>query len=212
RNLAVVTVSEGSPASNTGTFSDAEGNSNVTLTASLGTVTKNDAGTWKWSYTPPDSTAGPIPVTITARDMWGKTATATFSLTVNNVAPTITALTVPASGAEGSPVNLSASATDPAGANDPLSYTWTVTRPDGPTPTPRSGPAASFAPPDQGPSGVSLTVSDGDGGTASRIAPAGLLSWWRGEGSASDVLGASNGTLLNGATFAPGKVGQAFSL
>src|SRR5262249_45805266 len=48
-----------------------------------------------------------------------------------NVAPTITAVTVPASSSEGSPVTLSATATDPAGANDPLSYTWTITRPDG---------------------------------------------------------------------------------
>src|SRR5262249_135066 len=81
---------EGSPASNTGTFDDPQGRDGVTLTASLGTVTKNAAaGTWGWSYTPPDGPAGPITVTITATDDVGLTASTTFTLTVNNVAPSI---------------------------------------------------------------------------------------------------------------------------
>ena len=41
--------------------------------------------------------------------------------------------------------------------------------------------------------------------------PAGLVSWWPGEGNANDIVGANNGTLVNGASFAPGIVGQAFS-
>lgn len=41
--------------------------------------------------------------------------------------------------------------------------------------------------------------------------PAGLVAWWRGEGDAADGLGIHNGTLGGGITFAPGKVGQAFS-
>src|SRR5206468_2924778 len=43
-------------------------------------------------------------------------------------------------------------------------------------------------------------------------APSGMISWWRAEGDATDALTANNGTLMNGATFAPGEVGQAFSL
>ncbi|MBI4639195.1 MAG: LamG domain-containing protein [Candidatus Tectomicrobia bacterium] len=39
----------------------------------------------------------------------------------------------------------------------------------------------------------------------------GLVSWWRAEGDASDSADGSHGTLLNGVTFVPGKVGQAFS-
>jgi hypothetical protein len=42
--------------------------------------------------------------------------------------------------------------------------------------------------------------------------PAGLVSWWRGENDAADYKGSNNGSLANGATFAQGKVGQAFSL
>jgi hypothetical protein len=40
---------------------------------------------------------------------------------------------------------------------------------------------------------------------------AGMIGWWAGEGNADDVFGANHGTLQNGATLAPGKVGQAFS-
>ena len=42
-------------------------------------------------------------------------------------------------------------------------------------------------------------------------APSGLVSWWPGEGNANDVIGANNGTLVGGASFAAGEVGQAFS-
>jgi hypothetical protein len=40
---------------------------------------------------------------------------------------------------------------------------------------------------------------------------ASLISWWRGEGDATDSADSNHGTLVNGVTFAPGKVGQAFS-
>ncbi len=42
--------------------------------------------------------------------------------------------------------------------------------------------------------------------------PDGLVSWWRGENDAKDAFGINHGTLQNGATFAAGKVGQAFNL
>ena len=41
--------------------------------------------------------------------------------------------------------------------------------------------------------------------------PAGMVAWWPGDGFAMDVAGTNQGTLQNGATFAPGRVGQAFS-
>lgn len=41
--------------------------------------------------------------------------------------------------------------------------------------------------------------------------PVGLISWWDAEGDAKDIVGSNNGSLENGATFAAGKVGQAFS-
>lgn len=42
--------------------------------------------------------------------------------------------------------------------------------------------------------------------------PAGLVSWYPGEGNANDIVGSNNGTLQNGTAFAAGEVGQAFSL
>ena len=40
---------------------------------------------------------------------------------------------------------------------------------------------------------------------------AGLTSWWRADGNALDAVGTNHGTLQNGAGFATGKFGQAFS-
>lgn len=41
--------------------------------------------------------------------------------------------------------------------------------------------------------------------------PSGLVSWWPAEGNADDIQNGNDGTLQNGATFAAGMVGQAFS-
>lgn len=41
--------------------------------------------------------------------------------------------------------------------------------------------------------------------------PSGLVGWWPGAGSAKDLTGTNHGTLSGGASFATGKVGQAFS-
>jgi hypothetical protein len=41
--------------------------------------------------------------------------------------------------------------------------------------------------------------------------PTGMVSWWTGDGNANDLIGSNHGTLQNGATFAAGLVGQAFS-
>lgn len=41
--------------------------------------------------------------------------------------------------------------------------------------------------------------------------PPGMISWWGGDNNALDIIGTNHGTLVNGATYAPGLVGQAFS-
>ncbi len=57
--------------------------------------------------------------------------------------------------------------------------------------------------------GIEIEVTWGN--TSSCIPPAsGLVSWWTADGSALDHSGLNNGLLLNGATFEPGRVGQAF--
>ncbi|MDO9067567.1 MAG: LamG-like jellyroll fold domain-containing protein [Deltaproteobacteria bacterium] len=42
--------------------------------------------------------------------------------------------------------------------------------------------------------------------------PADMISWWGGDNNPLDMIGANHGTLVNGATFAVGKINQAFSL
>src|SRR6266567_3096859 len=42
--------------------------------------------------------------------------------------------------------------------------------------------------------------------------PSGLVMWLPGDGNANDIVSGNNGSLQNGASFAPGKVGQALSL
>ena len=42
-------------------------------------------------------------------------------------------------------------------------------------------------------------------------APSGIVGWWPGAGNAYDIIGTNNGTLQGGASYASGKVGQAFT-
>lgn len=44
------------------------------------------------------------------------------------------------------------------------------------------------------------------------VSSVGTVGWWRAEETGFDFMGANNGSLVNGAAFAPGKVGQAFTL
>jgi hypothetical protein len=121
--------------------------------------------------------------------------------------PTITGITIPVAGAEGTPVTLSATATEPDSA---LTYTWTITPPAGAGGViTRSGSPASFTPPDEGSYVISLTVRNSYG-AATSLPPTGLVSSWRGEGNASDVNAVNTGALSGGVTYAAGKVGQAF--
>ena len=41
--------------------------------------------------------------------------------------------------------------------------------------------------------------------------PAGLVAWWPSEGNTNDIINSNNGTILNGVTYATGKVGTAFA-
>ena len=61
--------------------------------------------------------------------------------------------------------------------------------------------------------GASTMVALGDlGGDGCVEPPLGLVSWWPGDGTAADVQDGNSGTLQNGTGFAPGMVGEAFSL
>ncbi len=112
-----VVVSEGDTAANTGTYFDVD--DAITLTADVGIVVDGGVGTWSWSFaTTDDSDSGPVTITIT--DAALNVATLSFTLTVNDVPPTISSVT------NSGPVAIAVAAvitvTAAAGPSDSLSY------------------------------------------------------------------------------------------
>ncbi len=83
-NNASITVDKGQTANNTGTWSD-PGLDVVTLSASVGAITKNVNGTWSWSFNTNNGPAQSQTVTISATDSDGAVTATTFALIVNNV-------------------------------------------------------------------------------------------------------------------------------
>ena len=50
-----------------------------------------------------------------------------------------------------------------------------------------------------------------DGSEVCVMPPSGLMAWWSADGHADDISSTNDATLVNGTTFAPGKVALAFS-
>lgn len=165
---ANVSVDEGQTATNTGVWSDPGAGGDVTLSASVGTVTKNADGTWSWSFAAQDGPAQSQTVLITATDSDGATASASFSLVVNNVAPVIVSLTAGQPSSDG---NVSiAGAFQDAGVLD--THTVTVAWGDGsPMETLSVDQAADTVAGSHhyaqgGEFTITVTVTDNDGGAA----------------------------------------------
>lgn len=164
---ATVTVNEGSTATNTGTFGDTDGDA-VTLSASVGTVTPG-SGTWSWSFGTTDGPSESQTVTITATDEIGASTSTTFSLVVQNVAPTVNA------GADASIVsnqsyNFSGTFSDPGVVDNPWGWSiaWGIGSPTtgsiNSQPGPITGSQQYCA---AGTYTVTLSVTDKDAGTGS---------------------------------------------
>ncbi|UCE50623.1 MAG: cadherin domain-containing protein, partial [Phycisphaerales bacterium] len=83
-----VSVDEGQPATNSGSYSD-PGDDTVTLTVSVGIIIDNGDGTWEWLFGTSDGPDQSQVVVITAMDSDGAETTTTFDLTVINVAPSL---------------------------------------------------------------------------------------------------------------------------
>ena len=147
------------------------------VVAVSGAATDIGAGTltyaWAWGDASPNGSGatathtyvdeGTYTVTLTVTDGSGATATDTRSITIANASPTISSITVPATGNEGASVAVSSAATDP-GTSDVLTYTWAWG-----DATPNStGASASHTYTNQGSYTVTLTVTDGDGGTVTQ--------------------------------------------
>ncbi|HEX4965240.1 MAG TPA: beta-propeller fold lactonase family protein [Thermoanaerobaculia bacterium] len=160
---ASVTVNEGQTAANTGTVTD-QNHDTVTLTASVGSVINNGNGTWSWSFATSDGPTQSQTVTITGDDGQGGTSTTTFALVVNNVAPTIVSVSNNGPVIVGNPATITVTATDPAGANDPLTYSFDCDNNGTFEIGPQAGNSASCTFATAGSHTVNVRVADDDGG------------------------------------------------
>ncbi|MFS0638330.1 choice-of-anchor L domain-containing protein [Mesobacillus foraminis] len=119
-----LTVNEGETASNSGKWSDENPDDNVTLSSSLGTVTKageNEDGSWEWSYVAKDDLNEYV--TVTANDGTDEEETK-FNLIVKNVDPIINKLSGSTDSVMmGSEAKLTAKFTDP-GVLDTHTAVW----------------------------------------------------------------------------------------
>jgi PKD repeat protein len=161
---ASVTINEGLTASNTGTWSDANAGDSVTLSASVGTVSKsgnNADGTWSWSFPTTDGPDQSQKVTITANDGNGGVTTTSFDLTVDNVPPTLT-ISGSNSVDEGSVYTLSLSSSDPGA--DTITG-WSITWDDGAVESISGNPSSATHTYADGPNSytISATATDEDG-------------------------------------------------
>lgn len=166
----VVTANEGSPVTNSGTYSDPDGD-NVSLTASAGSLTKTGAANGTWNWTAPAADEAPVQtVTITANDGKGGTSSVSFTYTVIPVPPTVTVTGTPVSGPEGKTIALTGSATSPSAADTAAGFTltWTATK-NGARFATGTGPSLSITPDDEGTWVVTLQAID-DGGNSATTA------------------------------------------
>lgn len=201
------TVNEGSSASITTSVTDA-GEDDTVFTYAWSVTRDGEAFTLpggtntssaNFSFTPTDN--GNYVVTVVVTDDDGGETTKTRSITVNNVNPNITISGVPGTSiTEGTAVNVSANATD-AGADDTLSYEWSVKKNGSafalPGGTNITSTNFSFTPTDNGSFTITAMATDDDGGsglvtstaiTVTNVAPTGSVT---GEPGSSIVEGDS---------------------
>ena len=148
---------EGQTLSWTAVVTDPGAADSVTVEWTFGDASSPATGS-SVSHAYPDE--GTFVITAVASDNDGASTTAYLTVTVSNDGPSITSMTVPA-GQEGSPVSVSAEATDPGG--DVLTYSWDFG--DGSPAT--SGQSLSHTYDDDGTYVVQVTATDPVGASSS---------------------------------------------
>jgi VCBS repeat-containing protein len=168
-----VLVDEGQVAANSGTFADVDSSDNVTISASVGTITQDagNSGSWSWSLGTTDGPGESQTLTITANDGNGGLTTTTFELMVRNVAPTVGAITAPVTPVNlyDQPISASAPFTDP-GTADTHDAVWDWGDNTTTTQSAVASPAtASHTYVEPGVYRITLTITDDDGGLGQSI-------------------------------------------
>ena len=199
---------EGDTLTTSASFTDGDGNGSLTITkvSGVGTVVDNHNGTWSWSYATTDNGSGTVQVK--AEDGEHTAATDSFDWSAANVAPTIALNTNTLSYGESTTTarTFTFSASDPAGANDPL----TITAHCGSNGTVSGSPTATtfqcIFPDGPATSDIYVTADDADLGvtdsatqtvTVNNVAPSFVLTYPK-FGSSSvpcPVSGGNNATL-----------------
>jgi hypothetical protein len=163
----VVTVNEGETAVNLGSITGAEGE-DVTLTASIGTVTEVD-GEFTWSFDTDDGPGESQEVTIFAEDADGDTVELSFELIVENVAPEVS-ISGPAEVVAGDTVEFTLNVSDPSIADMEAGFTFDIDwNGDGEideTVTGMDGLVVSHTFETTGATTVVVTATDKDGGVS----------------------------------------------
>jgi ELWxxDGT repeat protein len=160
-NNPTVSIAEGGTATNTGTFDDTDGRGTVTLTTSIGTLSRNDTlGTWNWSLPTTDNTSGFVSVVITATDDQGAIAFTSFTYTVTNTPPALTTQWSQGGGLEGFPI------TNQITVSDVSADSVVLTASLGQLESLRSGiwRWRLLSADDLAPTNVTITATDDDGG------------------------------------------------
>jgi hypothetical protein len=123
-----------------------------------------------FSFTPDDNGTYVVSLTATDKD-GGASATATRSIGVANVAPTVAITGAPDSSPEGTEISLGSVVTDPSSVDTAAGfiYAWSVTK-NGSAYAGGTAATFSFTPDDGGSYVVSLTITDKDGGSCAAAA------------------------------------------
>jgi hypothetical protein len=156
---------------------------------------------------------------VAISNLYGSTNSAFAVLTAYGVPPFITSQPTNQSINVGAAVSFNVT----AAGTPPFAYQW---RFDGTNIEGATNATLTLASVQLGLAGdYSVHVANGYGSTNSVAAvltvnaavpcappPAGLVAWWPGDTGANDIIGGDNGTLMGGATIAPGLVNGAFDL
>jgi PKD repeat protein len=118
---------EGQSLSWTGSGTDVGTADTLTYSWDFGDATSPSSGT---SVTHTFANDGTYTITLTVTDNDGGSDTSTLVVTIQNIPPTVTAISGPVTGLEGSTLNFSATATDP-GPIDQANLTWSWNWGDG---------------------------------------------------------------------------------
>ena len=165
------TANEGATFTQSGTFSDVDSLDTFMATVDYGdgtglqTLALNGTA-FTLSHIFADN--GTYTINVAVTDNHGATGKGSQSVTILNVAPTVTIQGAPPSGAIGLAISLTAAITDP-GKVDTFIYAWSVTK-DGVAYAAGTNAVYSFTPDAAASYVVSLTVTDKDGGSGSATA------------------------------------------